>query len=337
MLKKLYIPGFVLLFIIAVLGLFFCYQISKQADFQDTKTIKIEKGQPLNTIAQNLEKKNIITSKFYFKTYLWLKGLQSSIQAGTYTISPVNIIDLSQILIAGKVDNQTTIQIIEGWNLNQISSYLQEKKFINTSNDFLQQAKISKYQNQFNFLATNPSDSLEGYIFPDTYTVYKDSNADEIINKTLENFSQKVTPAMLTEIRAQNKTLYQVLIMASIIEMEVPNYEDRQVVSGILWKRLNSNMKLQVDSTLKYKIGKQNRNILTLEELSIDSPYNTYMYQGLPPTPICNPGESAIRAAIYPKESDYWFYLSDKQGNTIFSKTATEHEKNVNIYLRNNN
>jgi len=326
-----------LLLIFAILAITFVFKITSTPKFTDEKEFIVQPGETLKQITKNLKNQNLINSKFYFELYLYLKGERSEVQAGTYNISASNIITLAKKLTRGDADNEIEIKIIEGWNLKEIAQKLVDQKLIKNQNEFLNLTLLNNYKNNYNFLSSAPNNTsltLEGFIFPDTYRVYKNSTLDEIILKTLNNFDEKLTSSFRTEITAQNKNLYEIITIASIIEMEVPHEEDRKIVSGILWKRLENNMPLQVDSTLKYVIGKKGSNALTYAELKTDSPYNTYKYKGLPPTPICNPGSSAIRSAIYPKNSDYWFYLSDKEGNTIFSKTGDEHETNVEKYLR---
>ena len=327
----------ILILFIAIFSICFVYKITSVPDFEGEKEFVVEQGETFNQISKNLKKQKIIKSEFYFDLYLYLKGMRSSIQAGTYKIKPQNIIDLSKKLTRGEADNEIDIKIIEGWSLKDVADNLVKQNLIKNQNNFLNLTLVKNFKNKYSFLNSinqNNNLSLEGFIFPDTYRIYKNATLEEIILKTLDNFDNKFTSSFRTEIKAQGKNLYDVLIVASIIEMEVMTDEDRHIVSDILWKRLDDGMNLQVDSSLKYIIGKKNSNALTFAELKIDSPYNTYKYKGLPPTPIANPGASAIRAAIYPKKSDYWFYLSDKEGNTIFSKTGAEHEANVEKYLR---
>lgn len=325
---------FVIFLTFVIIVGFIIYQIYLPTNFSGEKEFIITKGESVNQISRHLVAEKIIRSPLIFQIYIYLAGLESSLQAGNYVLTPMNIAELATIFSAGKVDNEIDIKIIEGWTIKDLAKKLVQQKIISTADEFLAAADINKYKNNYEFLKNQNIKNLEGFIFPDTYRVYKDATAEEIINKALANFQNKITPAMQTEITAQGKNLYQIIIMASIIESEMPHENDRSIVSGILWKRLNQNMPLQVDATLKYIIGKENRASLTYEELKIDSQYNTYKYQGLPPTPISNPGFSAIRAAIYPKNSDYLFYLSTKTGETIFSKTAEEHNAAVNKYLR---
>ncbi|MBI4122479.1 MAG: endolytic transglycosylase MltG [Parcubacteria group bacterium] len=155
----------------------------------------------------------------------------------------------------------------------------------------------------------------------------------DVVRKMVQNFDAKVTQDLRNEAARQGKNFYTVLIMASIIEAEVPHEEDRPIVSDIFWSRLAAGVPLQSDATLTYIIG-GSRPALTNEELQIDSAYNTYKYRELPPTPIGNPGLSAIRAAIYPADTDYFYFLSTPEGETIFSRTLEEHNAAKARYLR---
>ncbi len=148
----------------------------------------------------------------------------------------------------------------------------------------------------------------------------------------LKQFEQRVVFDSLPALKAQNRDLYQIIIMASLLEKEVRTFEDKKLVSGILWKRLKSDMPLQVDATISYITGKKTTKI-SLEELQIDHPYNTYKYKGLPPGPISNPGLESIKAAFNPEDSPYWFYLSTQEGKTIFSQTYQQHLKAKELYL----
>ena len=147
-----------------------------------------------------------------------------------------------------------------------------------------------------------------------------------------DNFDKKLTTDLREEIQKQGKTIFEIVTMASLIEKEVREKEDKEIVSGILWKRLKNNIPLQVDATISYITGKQTTKI-SREETQIDSPYNTYKYLGLPIGPICNPGIDSIKAAIYPKNSQHWYYLSTSEGKTIFSETLEEHNLAKAKYL----
>jgi len=324
----------IIILIIAFIG-FFVYQIYSKPNFNSSKEFVIKKGESVDEIAGHLFVNDLISSPALFKIYLYLRGWSGSMQAGTYMLTPMNIVELSKTFSMGKVDNEITLKFIEGWTIDDMADYLVKQKIIKNKNELIDAVKNDKFRNDYEFLKNINNNNLEGFLFPDTYQVYKDAAIEDIIKKMLDNFQNKLTDAFLTEIKAQGKNLYQIITMASIIENEVQNDKDRKNVAGILWKRLNVNMALQVDSSLKYAIGKKNSPSLTLDELKIDSPYNTYKYRGLPPTPISNPGISAIRAAIYPEKNDYWYYLSNQESNeTIFAKDYDEQQKNVEKYLR---
>jgi len=191
------------------------------------------------------------------------------------------------------------ITIIEGWTVEDIADYLEVEEL---------------------------SSDLEGYLFPDTYEISPEDGTEEIINKMLDNFDKKLSLKLREEIASQEKTVHEIVIMASLIEKEVRTLEDKKIVSGILWKRIEVGMPLQVDATITYITGRKSTEILK-QELEIDSPYNTYKYKGLPFGPICNPGLESILAAVYPESSEYWFYLSTPEGETIFSKTLKKHNE----------
>ncbi len=189
--------------------------------------------------------------------------------------------------------NEVTVTIPEGFNIDQIGDSL-ERAGLFSKNNFLGQAKYE-----------------EGFLFPDTYRFYKNSTPTAIISKMRENFDEKITPDILTETLRQNKTLKDVVVMASILEGETKNNDDRKMVSGILWKRLQNNIALQVDVAPE-----------------------TYKSRGLPGVPISNPGLSAILSALYPKNSPYLFYLYGKDGQIHYAKTFEEHKLNKYRYLR---
>ena len=210
---------------------------------------------------------------------------------------------------------EVAVTIPEGYSARQIGETF-EKLGIFSKEDFL---KIAQKE--------------EGYLFPDTYRFYKDAKPEDIFKKMRENFNKKITPEILAEIKKNKKTLSEVIITASLLEEEIKSAEDRKIVAGILWKRLDLGMGLNVDAALTYVLGKTSSE-LTADDLKFDSPYNTYRYRGLPPTPISNPGLDAILAALRPEPSPYFYYLTGKDGLTYYAKTLEEHALNKFKYLR---
>lgn len=214
-----------------------------------------------------------------------------------------------------KESNEITITIPEGLNARQIGDLL-EKKGLFAGSVFVAEAGRE-----------------EGFLFPDTYRFYKDAKPADVISKMKENFNKKLTRDILDEIAAQKQTLKNIITMASILEEEVRGEEDMKIVAGILWKRIDRGMGLNVDAALTYVLGKTSAE-LTDGDLKYDSPYNTYLYRGLPPTPISNPGLSTINAALNPTTSKYFYYLTGKDGKTYYAETLEGHTLNKRKYLR---
>ena len=321
-----------------------------EKDGQDVSFV-IEEGQGAGQIAQNLQKKGLIKSTFWFETYVRFFGEEEDFQAGEYVLNTsMPLKEIVLILTSGQVTEQEiTITIIEGWNLRDISSYLEEKG-VCSKKDFYQitgeplvnyfkktvdpKAFPRDYSSRFQFWESKPKHySLEGYLFPDTYKVFSDAGAEEVVLKMLTNFDQKLSGEMREEIRKQDKTISEIITMASLLEKEVRSREDMEIVSGIFWDRIENGQALQSCATLAYILG-ENKPRYSTEDTKVESPFNTYQNQGLPPAPICNPGLKAIKAAINPQDSSYNYFLSRPDtGETVFSRTFREHQQNQQKYL----
>ncbi len=336
---------FAIIIITASLAVFSFYQqaVNSPGPNQKDKQFKIEAGQTVAQISQNLYQAGLINSKLFFQAFVWSHNLESRLQAGEYQIpARASIKQLTEILAQGKVINkEVTIKIIEGWRLTQIADYL-EKKGLVKAKDFLAVCGVGQgnvvdpeFVKNFSFLADKPEQaSLEGYLFPDTYRVYKDAGAKDIVFKMLANFSQKVDDDLLAAIKEQGKSLYEVITLASIVEKEVRSADDMKIVAGIFQKRLKSGQPLQSCATLAYILG-VNKPQYSLADTKISSPYNTYLHPGLPPGPICNPSLQAIKAVVWPAKTEYNYFLTNPaDGSTVFSRTYQEHLKNKAKYLR---
>ncbi|MBZ9569500.1 endolytic transglycosylase MltG [Patescibacteria group bacterium] len=340
---------FIFLFLVFIFCVFLWQGIYLAKDLTsfEEKMFLVEKGQNIFQIAENLEKENLIKHRFYFETYLFLIGKPKKLQAGEYLLfSSMTIPEITRKIVSGDVIKEK-ITIIEGWNLRDIGWYLEngglfqaEELFEIAGFPLIDYSKVTDlpppidFSQEFEFLKDKPKNlGLEGYLFPDTYEISRGESLEEIVKKILKNFEKKLKPELREEINRQEKTIFEIVTMASLIEKEVKTQEDRERVSGILWKRLNNNIPLQVDATITYITGKKTIKI-SREETQIDSPYNTYKYRGLPLGPICNPGLESILASLYPKASEYWYYLSTSEGETIFSKTLEEHNVAKSKYLK---
>ncbi len=307
----------------------------------------IEKGERVREIALNLEKEGLIKNRYFFYFYTFLTGKTKKLQAGKYSLTSNNsIAKIVRKFATGDVIKEK-ITIIEGWNLKDIGWYFENRGMFQVEEffelvgfpmiDYSQTTNLpgpEDFSGEFNFLKNKPQNlGLEGYLFPDTYEISSEGTIEEIIKKILANFDKKLTSDLREEISKQNKSIFEIVIMASLLEKEVRTLEEKKQVSGVLWKRLKSRIPLQVDATIIYITGKKTTKVLRTET-QINSPYNTYKYLGLPVGPICNPGIESIKAAIYPKDSDFWYYLSTPDGETIFSKTLEEHNIAKAKYLK---
>lgn len=310
--KKKYIISF---FVIVVLlfGYIFFYMSPKE--FPMGQVITVSSGESLQGIADTLHNANVIKSPFFFRTAVIMLGGEKKVMAGDYFLDRrEGSLGLAYRLVKG--DFHLTVKKItipEGWNIFQINSYL-EKQIINWN------------KSKFLSLAKNQ----EGYLFPDTYFVSPTIKPEEVISRMKDNFEKKISS--VEAISTSTHSLEDIIIMASILENEARTTESRKIIAGILWKRLKLGMPLQVDSTFSYINGK-NTYELTVDDLKIDSPYNTYKYRGFPPGPIGNPGLDSINDAVNPTTTKYLYFLSSRDGIVYYAKNFEEHQVNREKYL----
>ena len=335
--KKIFFIFLILIFVFLIFFLFFIslfFQLLKPIDPNNDqiKSFLIEKGEGIVSISENLKKENLIKSKYSFIFYNILKGRKNFIKAGNYVVSSsMSAIEISDKFFLGEVEKKI-ITIIEGWKIEDIKDYLEKEK-ICLSEEFLEIIE-EDFSEDFDFLIDKPKTlNIEGYLFPDTYEIDFNNSCREVILKMLNNFSKKLTEEMKRDIFKKEKTIFEIINVASLIEKEVKIVEDKKIVSGIIWRRLSIGMPLQIDATIIYLTNKRTTRI-SLEELKIDSLYNTYLYRGLPIGPISNPGIDSILSSIYPKETEFLFYLSTPEGETIFSKNLMEHNIAKAKYLK---
>jgi UPF0755 protein len=340
----------VIFLVITAINIFSYYQnINTPADINGAlKPFTIASGDGVKKIGSDLQAAGLIKSKTYFEYYVWQIKKGALMQAGDYQLSSkMTVKEIVAALLAGKtINKEKEITIIPGWTLRDVAEYFAAAG-IASSTDFYGLAgeplkdyaggkkTPADYSGEFSVLADKPKDhGLEGYLFPDTYRIFQDATAEDVIKKMLANLEEKLTPEMRADIKNQRKTIYQIITMASVIEKEVNKNADMKIVSGIFWGRMAAGQGLESCATLAYILGK-NKPIYTIEDTNVESPYNTYRHQGLPPGPICNPSLGAIEAAIYPTETDYNYFLSRPDtGETVFSKTLEEHNRNKQKYLK---
>jgi UPF0755 protein len=314
---------------------------------KDEYRFVIEKGAGSKEISVALEKNGLISWGPAFRFFALATGASKNLKAGTYYFSAsMNIPEIVGKLKRGDIAKET-ITVVEGWDLRDIGMALEQEKLFEKNQFWFaagypdynskpdpQMQTVEDFSDYYDFLSDKPKTAgLEGYIFPDTYEVANVDGVNTFIKDTLDNFGKKLTPGMRAEIKKQKKTVFDIVTMASLIEKEVRTLNDKKIVSGLLWKRMSVYMPLQVDATIAYIKGSATTEV-SIADTKTDSPYNTYKYLGLPQGPICSPGLDSIIAAIYPKSSPYWYYLSTPEGKTIFSRTLDEHNIAKIKYLK---
>lgn len=289
------------------------------AQNQTPERFVIRKGEPVKSIASRLSEQNLIRSPTAFFVLVKIHKIDGKIQAGEFRLNQsMDARMVADQLQHGMID--AWITTLEGWRIDEIANKLAKELDV-PEKEFL-------------------SSATEGYMFPDTYLIPRTASASAIADLFLRTFNTKVTQKMHDDVESAGLTLHEAVTLASIIEREGKTDSDRPVIAGILLNRLRNNWPLQADATVQYVLGYQPqektwwKKYLTKEDLAVNSPYNTYIQTGLPPGPISNPGLSSIMAAVYPEDTDYWYYLHDPSGAVHFARTLDEHNENIRLYLR---
>src|SRR3989338_8910456 len=319
--KKIRISLFVLMLIILAFYMF--YQegsLPVDRNNQGVEIFTIQKGEGLNSIVKNLSNQNIIRNKIVFYLIVKRLGIEKNMQAGDFRLSKnMNAEEIAQNLTHGTADVWVTI--IEGLRKEEIAQILTENFKIPTI-PFIEQAR-------------------EGYLFPDTYLIPKDATIEKIISIFTANFEKKYTPELQAKVKSLGMTVREGLILASLVEKEAKFPEDKNKVAGIIYKRFKDDWMIQIDATIQYALRYQKKEKtwwkkdLTIDDINVDSTYNTYIYKGLPPAPICNPGLESLEAvANADVNTKYWYYISDKKGNMHYAVTLEEHNENIRKYLQ---
>ncbi len=314
-------------------------------------TITVNQGDTLEDVAQNLKDHGLINYKFLFILYGKFSNAEEKIGTGTFELNQQ--FDYHALVNGLRSTSETrktvTLTFPEGYTCDQIFNMLAENGVC--EQEALEET-AANYEFDYDFLSDLPYgevNRLEGYLFPDTYDFYVDDDPERVINKFLSNFSSKLTDEMLAAIDELNVSIrqrmeeegtfteeeiensmmnvYKILTVASLIEKEAGSDQERTMISSVIYNRLTTHVHelLQIDATVEYALG-EHKSELTANDLAVDDPYNTYKYKGLPPGPIANPGLSSIMAAIYPEDSDYFFYALDTDGTHRFFETYMDQQ-----------
>jgi len=288
----------------------------------ETQSFVIAKGQGTISIGNKLSEAGLIRNPLIFRLVVRQQGLSSQLQSGTFELSPtMSVLQIAQVLTQGTED--LWITVLEGWRTEEIAGMLSRQELpLFDEVEFMKLAKPS-----------------EGYLFPDTYLVPKQSTAAQLYQLLTTTFDRKIEKGLAVQLNASQRSMADVITMASLVQREAQSEEDMRHVAGILWNRYDINMPLQVDATLQYvAITKAESGKWwtppSAADKAIVSPYNTYLNTGLPPYPIANPGLTAVKAAAEPIVTEDLFYIHDRQGLIHYATTYEQHQKNIDLYLR---
>ena len=296
-------------------------------------TFEIKQGEGLKVIAENLKEQGLIKNKIAFILKAKDMGVASSLRYGTFVLNEGAGIEtlINQLTSGGAQKATKSFTIPEGYSIEKIAVKLEEDG-ICSAEEFL--AAVEQ-DYDYDFLESIPENEdikyrLQGFLYPDTYSIYEDATAEDIVRMMLEQFGKKFNDEMRAKVAALGKSIFEVVTEASIVEREAQLAEERPIIAGVLMNRLEIDMPLQMCPTVLYPLtdGMYDVSTVTYADTEIDSPYNTYQNPGLPVGPICNPGIACLEAVLDPAEHEYLFYHTDEtknDGSHIFTKTYNEH------------
>ncbi|MFQ6019709.1 MAG: endolytic transglycosylase MltG, partial [Dehalococcoidia bacterium] len=308
----------------------------------ETAVIPIERGDSPETIGERLEEAGVINSSLHFRILISLLGYDQLLQAGLYEFDPgTPTLTAVQRIRSGQISPLQAV-VPEGLRREEVAAILAGQGVI-PAQEFLAAATTTTPYD-FDFLAGLPMGTpLEGYLFPATYSFGRDTDADGVVEAFLTAFDQNLSLALRQEAAEAGLSLHTVVTIASIVEREARVSEERPVIAQVFLKRLRLGQPLEADPTVQYAVANDPANVerfghwkqgLTQADLSVDSPYNTYLNSGLPPGPIANPGLDAIEAVIRPADTNYLFFVAKPDGSHAFAETLEEHLENIDRYGR---
>lgn len=327
--KKIVISSFLgfLALIWVVIGLFYFQGSQPASNDSQSQVFEVKSGMTLKQVAQKLSQQGLIRSASAFQAIAFIQEKQKQVMVGEFELSP----SMQPTKILGRLTSGKTvlypITIPEGYRITEIAELLHSKGLADRETVIRETRNKSLIQS-----LDIPTDSLEGYLFPETYHFSKRTPESKIVQKMVDTFKKQVfNPQILKSAKEGSLSWHEIITLASLIEKETGLDSERKIISSVFYNRLRKNMRLQTDPTVIYAIEKFDGNIRK-RDLKIDSPYNTYRYKGLPPGPIANPGLKSILAAISPNESNHLYFVSRQDGSHHFSSTLIEHNRAVQKY-----
>jgi len=299
-------------------------------EFHDPKgkVVTIPRGASFHSAVDSLFNSHVIRNRWSFQIAGRLLGYTKTIKTGKYLfVSGQSNLDILTDIRIGKSRMIIPVTIPEGWRMDQVARRYKREIGID-ADKFLALCHDSGFIHEQNIAAA----SLEGYLLPDTYAFYWQTEEREIINRMLDEFKHFYSDTLLERQREMKTSQQEILTLASIIEAESSIGEERPVIAGVYWNRLKKRMRLEADPTVQYALGEGKK--LNHQDLEFDSPYNTYRHYGLPPGPINNPGKSSIRATLFPQQHAYLYFVATGIGGHHFAYNFVDHQKNILKYHR---
>ena len=307
------------------------------------RTFTVQEGEAAAHIAERLQSAGLIKDARAFRWMADLQGVASELAAGDYELSPsMRPSEILSVLAKGKTKGNPMVTIPEGWRAEEIGERLQARG-IGTADQFM--AVVRQGNSSSPALSDRPPGaSLEGYLFPESYAVDSKTTPENMADRMVAQFEERFTPEMRQKAAALGMSIYQVVILASVIEREAVIPSERPIMASVFYNRLKAGMPLQSDPTVQYAVATADpqshlefgwwKRSLTQQDLEIDSPYNTYRYPGLPAGPICDPGLASLTAAVEPAQTDYYYFVAKPDGSHAFASTLQEHNVNVQEFGR---
>jgi len=304
----------------------------------ETVTVQVNQGDSADVIAERLQSAGVIRSAELFKELTALEGMQNGLAAGQYQLN--RGLPVAEVIKRLHEANTGAIRVTipEGKRDEEVAQIL-EKANVVPAQAFLEALQDGHYN--YDFLRDNSGGGLEGYVFPDTYNFPLHNQAEDVVDLMLKTFGQRVTPDLRNAFQQEGLSIKQAVTLASIVEREAQTPSERPTIASVFFNRMKLGMPLQADPTVQYALSRNAKSVsqfglwkqqLTLDDLAVDSPYNTYTRTGLPPSPIANPGLASLQAVAHPAQTDYLFFVAKEDGSHVFAATFAEHQANIAKY-----
>jgi UPF0755 protein len=301
-----------------------------QSSHAQTVSVEVKSGETLDQLADDLQAKGVVRNAFWFRWFARFKGLADRLHAGRFKLDS----GMGASAVVARLEEAPDVTIVrvvlaEGLTARQMATRIGSSGVGVTADQYMAEVQNGSFSEPF--LSGRPAGaSLEGFLFPDTYAIPQGSTAHQVVQMQLDDFAKRTDSLLKSP--PHGLSVYQLVVLASIVEREARFDDDRPKVASVLYNRLDQGMDLQVDASVLYGLGVFGR-APTSDELHKDTPYNTYLHSGLPPTPISNPGLASLQGAANPAQTGFLFYVSDGCGHNHYSTTQAQHEQQSAQYV----